>query len=162
MGNSWDWDGQLGKTRWATEFKNKIQQHGIYWKLLKSVWKSFFFPIFVYNKKDLLSQKEHKDKLYISALNKDVEPLKQAIIDKLNLSKENYDNPSIANTREIGLLENIKEILEHVLIDVETGLPIDLINSQLKNAYLKTLSITGEDNDFDIAKEIFSRFCVGK
>ena len=118
--------------------------------------------IFVYNKKDLLSQKEHKDKLYISALNKDVEPLKQAIIDKLNLSKENYDNPSIANTREIGLLENIKEILEHVLIDVETGLPIDLINSQLKNAYLKTLSITGEDNDFDIAKEIFSRFCVGK
>ena len=85
-----------------------------------------------------------------------------SFIDKLNLSKENYDNPSIANTREIGLLENIKEILEHVLIDVETGLPIDLINSQLKNAYLKTLSITGEDNDFDIAKEIFSRFCVGK
>ena len=117
--------------------------------------------IFVYNKKDLV-QKNLDDKLYVSALNKDVEPLKKAIIEKLGLSKENYDNPSIANTREIGILENIKTILEQVLIDVKSEIPIDLINSELKEAYLKTLSITGEDNDFDIAKEIFSRFCVGK
>ena len=117
--------------------------------------------IFVYNKKDLI-QNNLDDKLYVSALNKDVEPLKKAIIEKLGLSKENYDNPSIANTREIGILENIKTILEQVLIDVKSEIPIDLINSELKEAYLKTLSITGEDNDFDIAKEIFSRFCVGK
>ena len=116
--------------------------------------------IFVYNKKDLV-QNNLGDKLYVSALNKDVEPLKKAIIEKLGLSKENYDNPSIANTREIGILENIKTILEQVLIDVNSEIPIDLINSELKEAYLKTLSITGEDNDFDIAKEIFSRFCVG-
>lgn len=117
--------------------------------------------IFVYNKKDLV-QNNLDDKLYVSALNKDVEPLKKAIIEKLGLSKENYNNPSIANTREIGILENIKTILEQVLIDVKSEIPIDLINSELKEAYLKTLSITGEDNDFDIAKEIFSRFCVGK
>ena len=117
--------------------------------------------IFVYNKKDLV-QNNLDDKLYVSALNKDVEPLKKAIIEKLGLSKENYDNPSIANTREIGILENIKTILERVLMDVKSEIPIDLINSELKEAYLKTLSITGEDNDFDIAKEIFSRFCVGK
>lgn len=117
--------------------------------------------IFVYNKKDLV-QNNLDDKLYVSALNKDVEPLKKAIIEKLGLSKENYDNPSIANTREIGILENIKTILEQVLIDVKSEIPIDLINSELKEAYLKTLSIIGEDNDFDIAKEIFSRFCVGK
>ena len=117
--------------------------------------------IFVYNKKDLV-QNNLDDKLYVSALNKDVEPLKKAIIEKLGLSKENYDNPSIANTREIGILENIKTILEQVLIDIKSEIPIDLINSELKEAYLKTLSITGEDNDFDIAKEIFSRFCVGK
>ena len=117
--------------------------------------------IFVYNKKDLV-QNNLDDKLYVSALNKDVEPLKKAIIEKLGLSKENYDNPSISNTREIGILENIKTVLEQVLIDVKSEIPIDLINSELKEAYLKTLSITGEDNDFDIAKEIFSRFCVGK
>ena len=48
--------------------------------------------IFVYNKKDLV-QNNLDDKLYVSALNKDVEPLKKAIIEKLGLSKENYDNP---------------------------------------------------------------------
>ena len=117
--------------------------------------------IFVYNKVDLIKGKDY-DKLYVSAINKDVEKLKEAIINKLGLSQENYDNPSIANTREIGILENIKEILEHVLIDVKAEIPLDLINSELKDAYLKTLSILGEDNDFDIAKEIFSRFCVGK
>ena len=117
--------------------------------------------IFVYNKVDLIKGKDD-DKLYVSAINKDVDKLKEAIINKLGLSQENYDNPSIANTREIGILENIKEILEHVLIDVEAEIPLDLINSELKDAYLKTLSILGEDNDFDIAKEIFSRFCVGK
>lgn len=117
--------------------------------------------IFVYNKVDLIKGKDD-DKLYVSAINKDVEKLKEAIINKLGLSQENYDNPSIANTREIGILENIKEILEHVLIDVKEEIPLDLINSELKDAYLKTLSILGEDNDFDIAKEIFSRFCVGK
>ena len=117
--------------------------------------------IFVYNKVDLIKGKDD-GKLYVSAINKDVEKLKEAIINKLGLSQENYDNPSIANTREIGILENIKEILEHVLIDVKAEIPLDLINSELKDAYLKTLSILGEDNDFDIAKEIFSRFCVGK
>lgn len=117
--------------------------------------------IIVYNKKDLINSKDDS-KLYVSALNKDIEPLKQAIINKLGLSKENYDNPSIANVRDIGLLEGIREILRKVLKDSETELPIDLINSELKEAYLKTLSLLGEDNDFDIAKEIFSRFCVGK
>ena len=117
--------------------------------------------IVVFNKSDILENKDNTH-LFISALNKDIEPLKKEIIKRLGLSKKNYDNPSIANTRELGILENIKEILENVLIDTKNELPIDLINSKLKEAYLKVLSLTGEDNDFDIAKEIFSRFCVGK
>ena len=117
--------------------------------------------IVVFNKSDILENKDNTQ-LFISALNKDIEPLKEEIIKRLGLSKKNYDNPSIANTRELGILENIKEILENVLIDTKNELPIDLINSKLKEAYLKVLSLTGEDNDFDIAKEIFSRFCVGK
>ena len=93
---------------------------------------------------------------------KDIEPLKNKILEILDLKKENYENPSIANVRELGLLRNIKEILKNVLRDTENDVPIDIINSEIKEAYLKTLSITGEDFDFDISKEIFSRFCVGK
>ena len=117
--------------------------------------------IIVYNKSDLIKEKV-ADNLYISALNKDIEPLKNKILEILDLKKENYENPSIANVRERGLLRNIKEILKNVLRDTENDVPIDIINSEIKEAYLKTLSITGEDFDFDISKEIFSRFCVGK
>lgn len=117
--------------------------------------------IIVYNKSDLIKEKV-ADNLYISALNKDIEPLKNKILEILDLKKENYVNPSIANVRELGLLKNIKEILKNVLRDTENDVPIDIINSEIKEAYLKTLSITGEDFDFDISKEIFSRFCVGK
>lgn len=117
--------------------------------------------IIVYNKSDLIKEKVAVN-LYISALNKDIEPLKNKILEILDLKKENYENPSIANVRELGLLKNIKEILKNVLRDTENDVPIDIINSEIKEAYLKTLSITGEDFDFDISKEIFSRFCVGK
>ena len=117
--------------------------------------------IIVYNKSDLIKEKV-ADNLYISALNKDIEPLKNKILEILDLKKENYENPCIANVRELGLLRNIKEILKNVLRDTENDVPIDIINSEIKEAYLKTLSITGEDFDFDISKEIFSRFCVGK
>ena len=117
--------------------------------------------IIVYNKSDLIKEKV-ADNLYISALNKDIEPLKSKILEILDLKKENYENPSIANVRELGLLKNIQEILKNVLRDTENNVPIDIINSEIKEAYLKTLSITGEDFDFDISKEIFSRFCVGK
>lgn len=119
--------------------------------------------IIVYNKKDLISENvEKKGFLYISALNKDIEPLKERIISILGLKKENYNNPSINNTREIGILENIKESLNKAIIDAKNNVPIDLINVSIQEAYLKVLSLTGEDHDFDIADEIFSRFCLGK
>ena len=119
--------------------------------------------IIVYNKKDLISKEnEKKDTLYISALHKDVEPLKSKIIEILGLSQENYDNPSINNAREIGILGNIEVSLEKALKDAKNNIPVDLINVYIQDAYLKVLSLTGEDHDFDIAKEIFSRFCLGK
>jgi len=119
--------------------------------------------IVVYNKRDLINkEKEKKDVLYISALNKDIEPLKNKIISLLGLTKENYENPSINNSREIGILASIKVSLLKALQDAKNNVPIDLINVSIQDAYLKVLSLTGEDHDFDIANEIFSRFCLGK
>ncbi|MFA6755517.1 MAG: tRNA uridine-5-carboxymethylaminomethyl(34) synthesis GTPase MnmE [Bacilli bacterium] len=117
--------------------------------------------IIVYNKSDLISKKDSK-LLFVSALNKDIEPLKAKIIEVLGLSKEDYDNPSINNAREIGLLENIVENLKLAISDSKNNVPIDLINVHIQDAYLKVLALLGEDHDFDIANEIFSRFCLGK
>ena len=81
---------------------------------------------------------------------------------ELNLSKENYINPSISNVRELGILKNVLEMMKKVKNDNEKGISIDLLSADIKDMYLSILSLTGEDYDFDIAKEIFSRFCVGK
>jgi len=119
--------------------------------------------IVVYNKKDLISDAEKQENvLYISAINKDINVLKEAIYNKLNLKEENFTTPSIANARELGILENVRSIMKQVKNDTLNGVPVDIVNSEIKEAYLKILSLTGEDFDFDIAKEIFSRFCVGK
>lgn len=118
--------------------------------------------IVVCNKKDKNKYNKDEKCVYVSALKKDIEPLKEAILNLLDLKKENYDNPSIANTRDLGILKSVKDSLESILFDVKQELPIDIINSKLRETYLKVLSLTGEDCDFDIAKEIFSRFCVGK
>ena len=117
--------------------------------------------IIVYNKSDINEYNNH-DYIVTSAINKDVESLKQAILKKLNLSNENYVNPSISSIRELGILKNIKEMMAKVFNDSSNGISIDLLSADIKDIYLSILSLTGEDHDFDIAKEIFSRFCVGK
>lgn len=114
----------------------------------------------VYNKSDLVRKDD--DKLYISALTNDIDPLKDEIIKKLNLSKENYQNPSINNARELGLLKKCYEYLDLVLQENKDDLSLDLISIDLKNAYNCILEILGEETDLDFTKEIFKRFCVGK
>lgn len=115
--------------------------------------------ITVYNKKDLVNIKDDKG-IYISALNNDINDLKKAMFSALELNNENFSSPSINNARELGILENVKnDILKLINMKDE---PVDILGSIIKEIINKLLSITGEDCDFDIYKEIFSRFCVGK
>ena len=116
------------------------------------------------NKKDLLSNNEliNNNYVYISALNKDIDSLKERILINLGLKDTNIKNVSISNTREIGILESINSLIDSTLIDLNNDLSLDLISININSIYLKILELTGEDHDFDIAKEIFSRFCVGK
>lgn len=115
--------------------------------------------LIVYNKSDLISFYD-EGKMYISAKNSDIESLKKEIINKFGLENKNFENPSINNAREIGILESIKQDLNNLILNID--LPIDLLASNIREIINKLLSITGEDCDFDIMKEIFSRFCVGK
>lgn len=115
--------------------------------------------VYIYNKKDLLTNLDGK-KYYFSATNDNINSLKDKIFETLGLTLQNFKNPSINNAREIGILENIDFELKEIQKDYD--LPIDLMASKLKDVLNKILSLTGEDCDFDMVKEIFSRFCVGK
>ncbi len=117
--------------------------------------------IIVYNKSDIAKNKKHNS-LYISALNKDIEPLLKEITQTLSISGEAYEQPSLNNARQLGLLGSIRESLQHAVEDAENNQPIDLVSVNLLSAYNATLEILGEGNKNDISEEIFSRFCVGK
>lgn len=117
--------------------------------------------IIVYNKSDLSPYKED-GKLYISALTKDIKGLENAILALFGIEQESYLRPSLNNARQIGLLQNIDRSLETALKDANDGLSFDLISASLQDAYNDILNILGLETSVDLAKEIFSRFCVGK
>lgn len=117
--------------------------------------------VIVYNKADKLVSKD-KDKLYISALNNDINPLKEEIYKALGIKEEAFRTPSLNNVRQLGLLKAAKEALLKAKEDAENDLSIDLVSVSLMDAYNAILEILGEYKQTDISKEIFSRFCVGK
>ena len=117
--------------------------------------------VIVYNKADTLTAKD-KDKLYISALNNDINPLKEEIYKVLGIKEEAFRTPSLNNVRQLGLLKVTKEALLKAKEDASNDLSIDLVSVSLMDAYNAILEILGEYKQTDISKEIFSRFCVGK
>ena len=113
------------------------------------------------NKTDLGSSSNIKG-IEISALEKSIDPLVNEIKNMLGIDEKVFNTPALNNTRQLGLLAKAKEDLLKAKEDAEKDLTIDLISVSLNDAYMSILEILGEANQFDIAKEIFSRFCVGK
>ena len=116
-------------------------------------------PIVVYNKSDVSSK---DDRLSISALNNNIEPLTKKIKEVIGLDEKTFSKPALNNARQIGLLRKAKQSLLKAKQDAENDLTIDLVSVSLLEAYTAILEILGEANQIDLAKEIFSRFCVGK
>ena len=115
-------------------------------------------PIVVYNKDDT----NKSNKLSISALNNQIQPLINVIKERIGLDEKSFSTPALNNTRQLGLLSKAKESLIKAKEDALNDLTIDLISTSLFDAYTSILEILGEANQIDLAKEIFSRFCVGK
>lgn len=115
--------------------------------------------IIVYNKSDLNTAIEG---INISAKNNDIENLKKEIINRLGIGENDYKIPALNNTRQIGLLESVKSSLLQAKENALNDTPIDIISYSLLDAHNAILEILGENNQTDLVKEIFSRFCVGK
>ncbi len=116
--------------------------------------------ILVYNKKDLID-KVDDDKIYISALNKDISPLKKKILSLFNLSSSDL-TPSLCTSRQVGLLQKTKNSLLKAQEDALNNVPIDLVSVSIKESYDSLKEILGMNVNIDLSEEIFSRFCVGK
>lgn len=117
--------------------------------------------IIINNKKDIALFKD-REGLYISAMNNDVDALRNEIFNVLGISEEAFVTPSLNNSRQIALLKRAKNSLIKAKEDINNDLSIDLVSVSLLDAYQSILEILGENNQLDLSKEIFSRFCVGK
>ena len=117
----------------------------------------------VYNKKETLSEDKYiKGAIYISALNKDIKNLEKEIGRMFNVEEINNLEPSLCSSREIGLLNKVKENLLTAKKEALYNTSLDLVSISLKTSYDAIKEILGEEASVDLEKEIFSRFCLGK
>ena len=115
--------------------------------------------IIVYNKQDLVDDKVN---MGISAANCDISHLTDAINEMFENSQIALSQPALTNERQIALMMEARNSMLEVKKALEEGVPLDLVNEDLENAYRCTREILGEYNKEDLLDEIFSRFCVGK
>ena len=104
------------------------------------------------------------DSVIISALTKEGLPSLEAKLSEFVLG-ENKDivaEAVVSNARHKTLLESAKASINGALDALIQGLPVDLIETDIRDTWASLGMITGETADEDIINEIFSKFCLGK
>lgn len=119
--------------------------------------------ILVGNKKDLGSKLNIKDLIPLSVLNNEgLELLEKSILEKLKLTEINMDFNYISNVRHIQKIEEAKELLLDVIKSINAGLPIDMVEIDIRKAWEILGSIVGKYHPEDLIDELFRKFCLGK
>jgi tRNA modification GTPase trmE len=98
--------------------------------------------------KDNIGIEKMEDKIYSYIVEEDVENTSEKLI--------------ITNIRHKTALEKAKEAVKNIFETIDTGMPMDLISVDLKEALDSLSEITGEISSEDILEHIFGNFCVGK
>jgi len=125
--------------------------------------------ISVVNKSDkerMLSKQQNE--IEISALeNKNIEKLKQLILDMAIQNEIDFNALVLTNERHVEILVSannaLKEILQMEAVVAEQFVPsLEVIALQVKKAWKILGKITGNTENEDIINLIFSKFCLGK
>lgn len=77
---------------------------------------------------------------------------------KVEMAESTY----VSNARHIHLLEEAKKSIQDVLNGIELGMPLDLVEIDLKNAWQYLGEVIGDAVAEDLIDQIFSQFCLGK
>lgn len=72
------------------------------------------------------------------------------------------DATYLSNTRHIALLEKADQALQEVLMGIESGMPVDLIQIDFTRAWDLLGEITGDSVQDELLTQLFSQFCLGK
>jgi len=123
--------------------------------------------IIVVNKIDLdnkldLSSLEDENIVKVSAT-KDISILKDKISDIYDLEElNNKELTYLSNSRQISLVKKAISINKNLIKSLEEGLPIDMLEIDIKEICETLNEIIGESYDDKLIDRLFSNFCLGK
>jgi hypothetical protein len=112
----------------------------------------------------LRSRLSGKTTLEVSVLNdKGIDNIEDTIADMFFKGKiSQNDEVLITNIRHKSLVDKAIRDIEQAVLSFESGMPLDIIAIDIKNAAENIGQITGESITEAVMHNIFSRFCIGK
>ena len=75
---------------------------------------------------------------------------------------ESMEKVVVTNIRHYELLKKAKESMKDSLMAIDENQPLDIVEIDIKEGFLRVGEILGRTVKEDILKEIFERFCLGK
>ena len=129
--------------------------------------------IIILNKTDLEEKLDRKELAEISEnapvyatsilKNEGVETLEEAISKLFFNGIENSQSTvMVTNARHIALLKKAQNSLDSVLEGISSGMPVDLVQIDMTEAWNLLGEITGESYEDELLDQLFSQFCLGK
>ncbi|AGL89951.1 tRNA modification GTPase [Candidatus Phytoplasma australiense] len=125
--------------------------------------------IIIGNKADLSNEKTVtsfpiKNFISISSLKKTgLDELQKAILQKFQLEQiSSKDFNSFSNVRHINQIQIAHQALKDFQTAFMDSMPIDVYSIDLTKAYQALGKIIGDNQENDLIKELFSKFCLGK
>lgn len=95
--------------------------------------------------------------------NEGVDKLEERIAELFFRGIENSQTTvMVTNARHIGLLSQAEDALAAVLAGIEQGMPVDLVQIDMTNAWDLLGEITGDSYQDELLNQLFSQFCLGK
>ncbi len=88
--------------------------------------------------------------------------LKDKIIEMLKIDEINKDLTFLSNARQTDLVNKANNSLKEAQKSMKGNIPIDMIESNLKECYNYLGEIIGDTYDEAIIDRLFHDFCVGK
>ena len=129
--------------------------------------------IIILNKTDLEERLDRKELAKISGnapvyatsilKNEGLEALEEAISKLFFNGIENSQSTvMVTNARHIALLKKAQNSLDSVLEGISSGMPVDLVQIDMTEAWNLLGEITGESYEDELLDQLFSQFCLGK
>jgi tRNA modification GTPase len=125
--------------------------------------KNFIFIINKLDNNEILSRGFDNEILMSAVKKTGAQALEREIIRIFELKNFDVNNSMYVNTaKQISQLEKINDLIKSVIENNDFGMPVDLIEIDLKEAMFILGEMLGIEVKNDLLDQLFGRFCLGK